>query len=90
MILNRIRATTARIVSAVAVMAMSTAVKVMSNREKFFFDLNGFIIVRNALSIDEVNEMNSAIDAHIGNARARDISPLKNTVHGDVSYLTSD
>jgi len=54
----------------------------MTNREKFFFDLNGFIIVRNVLSLDEVNEMNSAIDAHIGNSRARDISPLKNTLAG--------
>ena len=36
----------------------------MSDEEKFFFDLNGFLHVRGALSKEEVDSMNKAIDVH--------------------------
>ena len=36
----------------------------MSDEEKFFFDLNGFLHVRGALSKDLIDRMNQAITAH--------------------------
>ena len=36
----------------------------MSDEEKFFFDLNGFLHVRGALSKDLIDRMNEAITAH--------------------------
>jgi len=36
----------------------------MTGEEKFFFDLNGYIVVRGVLSAAEVAEANAAIDAH--------------------------
>jgi hypothetical protein len=36
----------------------------MSDREKYLFDLQGFLIVRGFLSADEVQALNKAIDAN--------------------------
>ena len=58
------------------------ACRAMTMQEKFLFDLNGFIILRNVLTTDEVSAMNSAIDAHSDSIKARDIAPLKNTLAG--------
>ena len=35
----------------------------MSEREKYLFDLQGFLVVRGLLSTDEVKRLNEAIDA---------------------------
>eukprot|EP01063_Lacrimia_lanifica_P039039 TRINITY_DN8460_c0_g2_i1.p1 TRINITY_DN8460_c0_g2~~TRINITY_DN8460_c0_g2_i1.p1 ORF type:complete len:319 (+),score=117.25 TRINITY_DN8460_c0_g2_i1:59-1015(+) len=43
----------------------------MKPLERFLFDLNGYIIVRGALSAAEVDGMNACIDRHAGAARAR-------------------
>jgi len=56
----------------------------MTAEEKFFFDLNGFIVVKGALTAAEVAEANAAIDAHAaeylerkgGLRNTRDGSPL--------------
>ena len=58
------------------------ACRIMTNHEKFFFDLNGFIILRNILTPEEVSVMNTAIDVHTESIRARDTKPLKNTAEG--------
>uniref|UniRef100_A0A7S1XGP7 Phytanoyl-CoA dioxygenase n=1 Tax=Erythrolobus australicus TaxID=1077150 RepID=A0A7S1XGP7_9RHOD len=50
----------------------------MDAEELFWFDLNGFLVVRGALSEREVAGLNAAIDAHLPAARARDASALKN------------
>ena len=42
----------------------------MSDEQKFFFDLNGFLHVRGALSKEEVERMNKAIDEHSGEIKA--------------------
>ena len=52
----------------------------MTNHEKFLFDLNGFIVLRNVLNEDEVKEMNDAIDANIHKAVRRETKGLKNAV----------
>ncbi|CAJ1418939.1 unnamed protein product [Effrenium voratum] len=54
----------------------------MSQDEKFFFDLNGFLHVRGALSADEVRQMNEAIDAHSESIKERVDSGLRNTRSG--------
>ena len=36
----------------------------LTDHEKFLFDLNGYLVVRGALSADEIGELNAAIDAH--------------------------
>ena len=36
----------------------------MSQREKFLYDLNGFLVVEDALSSDEVAALNAAFDAN--------------------------
>ena len=43
----------------------------MTPEDKFLFDLNGFIVVRNAINETEVSNMNAAIDEHIDKARPR-------------------
>jgi len=56
--------------------------RAMTAREKFLFDLNGFVVVRNALSLDEVDAMNAAIDRNMATARPRVTPALKNAVKG--------
>ena len=43
----------------------------MNPQETFLFDLNGFIVIRNVLNEIEVQEMNTAIDEHIDQAKPR-------------------
>ena len=50
----------------------------MSNHEKFLFDLNGFIVLRNVLNEEEVQQLNDAIDANIHKAVSRETAGLKN------------
>lgn len=53
--------------------------KGMSREEKFFFDLDGFLVVRGVLSPDEVRAANDAIDAHAAEIRERKDAELRNT-----------
>ena len=50
----------------------------LTDHEKFLFDLNGYLVVRGALSADEIGELNAAIDAHSHEAISRDATALKN------------
>jgi len=59
----------------------------MTAEEKFFFDLNGFLVVRGVLRPDEVAEANAAIDAHAGEILER-TGELRNTQKG--SPLSGD
>ena len=43
----------------------------MNPQDKFLFDLNGFIVVRNALTQKEIEDMNAAIDEHMEEAKPR-------------------
>ena len=45
--------------------------KKMTPQDKFLFDLNGFIVVRNVLNATEIESMNSAIDDHMDKAKPR-------------------
>jgi hypothetical protein len=36
----------------------------MTDREKFLFDLQGFLVVRDFLSSEEVDALNAAVDAN--------------------------
>jgi ectoine hydroxylase-related dioxygenase (phytanoyl-CoA dioxygenase family) len=59
-------------------MASSSALA-MSAHERFLFDLNGFIVVRNVLSEPEVEAANAAIDAQAERLCPRDSAALRNT-----------
>ncbi|KAG8466732.1 hypothetical protein KFE25_008111 [Diacronema lutheri] len=64
-------------------LAMSAAPPpAMSAHEKFLFDLNGYIVVRDVFSADEVAAANAAIDAHAGKLCAREAAALRNTLDG--------
>lgn len=60
----------------------------MSDEEKFFFDLNGFLHVRGALSKDLIDRMNEAITAHSSEIKEREDGDLRNTRSG--SALSGD
>lgn len=53
----------------------------MSDAERFFFDLNGVLVVRGALSPEEVAAANTAVDAHAGESKERQ-GELRNTTPG--------
>ena len=50
----------------------------MGPEAKFLFDLNGYVVVKGALSKHEVGELNAAIDAHASEAVARSGPALRN------------
>lgn len=43
----------------------------MTSRDKYLFDLNGFLVIRSAFTTDEVADANSAVDAHIDSLHER-------------------
>jgi ectoine hydroxylase-related dioxygenase (phytanoyl-CoA dioxygenase family) len=60
----------------------------MTDDERYLFDLNGYLIVRNVLSPEEVQAANVAIDHHIQDAIQRDEGALRNAVKGSAMYGT--
>eukprot|EP00913_Durusdinium_trenchii_P002702 g2500.t1 len=66
----------------VSMAAGDTAKHTMTDEEKFFFDLNGFIHVRGALSQEEVHQLNEGIDTHRSEIRERTDTALRNTGAG--------
>ena len=50
----------------------------MTDEEKYYFDLRGYLIVRNALSRKEIDACNEAIDAYA------------HEIHVDESHLSGD
>ena len=51
----------------------------MTPHERFMFDLNGFIVVRNVLTEAEVSAANAAIDTHATNLMPRAEASLRNS-----------
>lgn len=62
--------------------------KEMSEAERYLFDLNGFLIVRNVLSPEEIAACHAAIDKHMDEAVAREDPSLRNAVEGSPMYGT--
>jgi len=56
--------------------------EMMTEHEKFMFDLNGFIVVRNVFSADEVAAANRAVDAQAAGLQPRDEAALRNAETG--------
>lgn len=54
----------------------------LSPRERFLFDLNGFLVLRNVLAPAEVDAANAAIDAHAASLVARAAPSLRNAKRG--------
>jgi len=54
----------------------------MTEAEKYLFDLNGYLIVRNVLTPEEVEEANSVIDRHEHEMVERTDKDLRNTQPG--------
>lgn len=63
-------------------LAMSAAASQMTAHEKFLFDLNGYIVVRNVFSPEEVAAANAAIDANAAKLCAREDASLRNAQTG--------
>ena len=55
---------------------------VMTAHERFLFDLNGFLVVRNVFTPEEISAANAAIDANVPSMRARDAHALRNSKAG--------
>lgn len=60
----------------------------MSESERYLFDLNGYIIVRNVLTPDEIAAAHAAIDHRIDEAVPRSDPALRNAVEGSPMYGT--
>ncbi|KAL7449400.1 hypothetical protein ACHAWC_001460 [Mediolabrus comicus] len=58
----------------------------MSEAERYLFDLNGYIIIRNVLTPDQIAACHEAIDAHIDEAIPRSDPTLRNAVEGSPMY----
>jgi ectoine hydroxylase-related dioxygenase (phytanoyl-CoA dioxygenase family) len=58
----------------------------MSERERYLFDLNGYIVIPNVLTPDEVTAANAAIDRHLHQAVERADPALRNAVPGTPLY----
>jgi len=54
----------------------------MSDTEKFYFDLDGFLVVRGVLTPEEVAAANAAVDAHADKIKERQAPELRNTKAG--------
>ena len=60
--------------------------KEMSEDERYLFDLNGFIVIRNVLTPEEIKEANDVIDRHQEYMIERKESVLRNAVKGTNFY----
>lgn len=58
----------------------------MTEEERYLFDLNGYLVVRNVLSEDEVARANAAIDKHADEMVERSDATLRNAVKGTKLY----
>ena len=58
----------------------------MSEAERYLFDLNGYIIIRNVLTPDQIAACHEAIDAHIDEAIPRSDPTLRNAIEGSPMY----
>ena len=58
----------------------------MSEAERYLFDLNGYIIIRNVLTPDQIAACHAAIDSHIDEAIPRSDPTLRNAVEGSPMY----
>ena len=58
----------------------------LSETDKYLFDLNGYLVIRNVFSQSEVAEMNRVIDSKAGDFKSREDSELKNTKKGTPLY----
>jgi len=68
--------------TAVRTVRMMASRPEISEHDKFFFDLNGFLVVRNVFTPEEVAAANAAIDAHSAQLRSREAAALRNAKDG--------
>lgn len=59
-------------------------------RARFLFDLNGYIVIRNVLSAEELAQANAAIDRHRGEFAERSEDIVRNTPSGTRKELAGD
>jgi len=60
----------------------------LTEDERYLFDLNGFLIVRNVLTPEEVQQANAAIDKHQVNMKDRSDDALRNATPNTAFYGT--
>eukprot|EP00551_Chaetoceros_affinis_P018045 CAMPEP_0203727966 /NCGR_PEP_ID=MMETSP0092-20131115/12498_1 /ASSEMBLY_ACC=CAM_ASM_001090 /TAXON_ID=426623 /ORGANISM="Chaetoceros affinis, Strain CCMP159" /LENGTH=92 /DNA_ID=CAMNT_0050609813 /DNA_START=161 /DNA_END=439 /DNA_ORIENTATION=+ len=62
----------------------------MTDDERYLFDLNGYLIIRNVLSSEEVRLANEIIDKHQQQMIERKEAALRNAVKGTNFYSQND
>jgi ectoine hydroxylase-related dioxygenase (phytanoyl-CoA dioxygenase family) len=60
----------------------------MTDKERYLFDLNGYLIVKNVLSLEEVQHANHVIDQHSHKIIERSDPTLRNAIVGSTMYGT--
>jgi hypothetical protein len=58
----------------------------MTDDERYLFDLNGYIVVRNVLTPQQVQQAHDAIDKHAHEFVERNAGELRNSVAGSKMY----
>mmetsp|Transcript_13089 Transcript_13089/g.26610 ORF Transcript_13089/g.26610 Transcript_13089/m.26610 type:complete len:314 (-) Transcript_13089:634-1575(-) len=58
----------------------------MTESDRYLFDLNGYLVVRNVLTPSEISACHAAIDAHLSSAVPRSDPTLRNAVRGSPMY----
>ena len=58
----------------------------MTESERYLFDLNGYIIIRNVLTSEEIYEVNAIIDKHQEGMIERKETELRNAIEGTKFY----
>jgi len=58
----------------------------MSEAERYLFDLNGFLVIRNVLTPEQVAACHAAIDDHAAEAVPRSDPTLRNAIEGSPMY----
>ena len=59
----------------------------MTEDEKYLFDLNGYLVIENVLTPDELTQANEAIDRHLKQGRYR---PQEQSLTTDAPELQAD
>ena len=60
--------------------------KEMTEDERYLFDLNGYLVVRNVLTPEEIGDANAAIDKRAASMVERSDGALRNAVKGTKLY----
>lgn len=67
-------------------LSSTTPLPEMTEAQRYLFDLNGYIIIRNVLTPDDIQNANDAINRHQSAMKQRSDAPLRNAVPNTALY----